>query len=259
MPGSTTSGRAGRGAGRRRPGRIVLCAARRRHRSRASGRDRPEGFRRQAAARARARRITSGTGSERCISSSTRAATIDDGEVARDLGQETADIVVLSAADSDLARFRCRARDVAGDGFPCGAVDQSAGAAAIRLSVDLYVERTLRDAQDRRAADARRRKLLALWRREPARDALRRGALFACLPGELSWDAALAARGTLERRRYPRAVALLHRRRRRQRRLALRFAAHLIGRGDRRRRRGRCRRPASGAASPRPAAARRRS
>ena len=30
---------------------------------------------------------------------------IDDGDVARDLGQDTADIVILSAADSDLAAF----------------------------------------------------------------------------------------------------------------------------------------------------------
>ena len=30
---------------------------------------------------------------------------IDDGDVARDLGQDPADIVVLSAADSDLAAF----------------------------------------------------------------------------------------------------------------------------------------------------------
>ena len=33
------------------------------------------------------------------------SGSIDDGDVARDLGQASADIVVLSAADSDLAAF----------------------------------------------------------------------------------------------------------------------------------------------------------
>ena len=70
---------------------------------------------------------------------------IDDGDVARDLGQDTADIVILSAADSDLASF---AAALIGpqDNFP-----------SVRLtnmlmlghpaSVDLYVERTLKHAK----------------------------------------------------------------------------------------------------------------
>jgi len=33
------------------------------------------------------------------------SGSIDDGDVARDLGQNPADIVVLSAADSDLSAF----------------------------------------------------------------------------------------------------------------------------------------------------------
>ena len=42
---------------------------------------------------------------------------IDDGDVARDLGQDTADIVVLSAADSDLAAFGIAYAGMP-DGFP---------------------------------------------------------------------------------------------------------------------------------------------
>ena len=64
-------------------------------------------------------------------------------------------------------------------------------------------------------------------------DALRRGALFACIPGEMDWNAALAARGHARKRRDPCAVALLQRGRRRECASSrLRFAAHLIGHGE---------------------------
>ena len=39
-------------------------------------------------------------------------------------------------------------------------------------------------------------------------DAFRRGALFACVPGEMDWNAALAARGTLGARRPTRSGAI---------------------------------------------------
>ena len=61
---------------------------------------------------------------------------------------------------------------------------------------------------------------------------LRRGALFACVPGEMDWNAALAARGTLESDethtfwRYCSEGGVENAR------LALRFAAHLIGHGE---------------------------
>ena len=45
------------------------------------------------------------------------SGSIDDGDVARDLGQEPADIVVLSAADSDLAAFGAAYATLAGN-FP---------------------------------------------------------------------------------------------------------------------------------------------
>src|SRR6187402_219643 len=155
---------------------------------------------------------------------------IDDGDVARDLGQDTADIVVLSAADSDLASFHA-----AHAGLP-------AGFPSLRLtnllalghpaSVDLYVERTLAKA---RIVVLRMLGGIGYWPHgvESLRaDALRRGALFACIPGEMDWNAALAARGTVSSDethalwRYCSEGGVDNAQ------LALRYAAHLIGHGE---------------------------
>src|SRR5258708_29923781 len=63
-------------------------------------------------------------------------------------------------------------------------------------------------------------------------DALRRGTLFACIPGEMEWNAALAARGTVgidethALWRYCSEGGVDNAQ------LALRFAAHLIGHGE---------------------------
>src|SRR5882757_9034267 len=158
------------------------------------------------------------------------SGSIDDGDVARDLGQEPADIVVLSAADSDLAAFGAAYATLAGD-FPSVRLTNLL-ALGHPASVDLYVERTLREA-----------KIIVLrmlggesyWPHgvESLRsDAHRRGALFACVPGEMDWNAALAARGTLGADdthalwRYCTEGGVENAQ------LALRFAAHLIGRGD---------------------------
>jgi cobaltochelatase CobN len=65
-------------------------------------------------------------------------------------------------------------------------------------SVDLYVERTLCQA---RIVVLRMLGGESYWPPgvESLRaDALRRGAPFACIPGEMDWNAALAARGTLK-------------------------------------------------------------
>ena len=143
------------------------------------------------------------------------SGSIDDGDVARDLGQDTADIVVLSAADSDLAAFGAAHATLAGSDFPSVRLTNLL-ALGHPASVDLYVERTLRDA---RIVVLRMLGGESYWPHgvdSLRSDALRRGALFACIPGEMDWNAALAARGTLEQRRDPRAVALLQRRRRRQ-------------------------------------------
>ncbi len=69
---------------------------------------------------------------------------IDDGDVARDLGQDPADIVVLSAADSDLSAFGA-AHALLPNDFPSVQLTNLL-ALGHPASVDLYVERTLRDA-----------------------------------------------------------------------------------------------------------------
>lgn len=121
--------------------------------------------------------------------------TIDDGDVARDLGQASADIIVLSAADSDLASFAAAHTTLPQD-FPSVRLTNLL-ALGHPASVDLYIERTLKDAN------------IVLLRMlggegywpygvESLRsDALRNGRLFACIPGEHSWNPGLAARGTL--------------------------------------------------------------
>jgi cobaltochelatase CobN len=158
------------------------------------------------------------------------SGSIDDGDVARDLGQASADIVVLSAADSDLAAFGAAHASLPKD-FPSVRLTNLL-ALGHPASVDLYVERTLRDA---RIVVLRMLGGESYWPHgvESLRsDALRRGALLACIPGELSWDGRLAARGTLNASdthafwRYCTEGGVENAE------LALRFAAHLIGRGE---------------------------
>src|SRR5580693_2344208 len=158
------------------------------------------------------------------------SGSIDDGDVARDLGQESADIVVLSAADSDLAAFGA-AHATLPDDFPSVRLTNLL-ALGHPASVDLYVERTLRDAK---IVVLRMLGGESYWPHgvdSLRRDALRRGALLACIPGELSWNAGLAARGTLNADdthalwRYCTEGGVENAQ------LALRFAAHLIGQGD---------------------------
>ena len=160
-----------------------------------------------------------------------QSGTIDDGEVARDLGQDTADIVFLSAADNELAALAA-ARSALGSGFPSV---QFTNLLALRhpLSVDLYVERTLHSA-----------KLVVLrmlggesywpYGVESLRaDALKRGALFACLPGELSFDPALSARGTVDEAQSRELWRYFCEGGTDNLVSALQYAAHLIGRGER--------------------------
>jgi cobaltochelatase CobN len=121
---------------------------------------------------------------------------IDGGELARDLGQDPADIVVLSAADSELAAFGAAYAKLPA-GFPTVRLTNLL-ALGHPASVDLYVERTLREAK---IVVLRMLGGESYWPHgvESLRaDALRRGALFACIPGETSWNPALAARGTLD-------------------------------------------------------------
>src|ERR1700689_1057761 len=73
------------------------------------------------------------------------SGSIDDGGVARDLGQAPADIVVLSAADSDLAAFGAAHAMLPGD-FPSVRLTNLL-ALGHPASIDLYVGRTLRDGR----------------------------------------------------------------------------------------------------------------
>ncbi|OYU88633.1 MAG: cobaltochelatase subunit CobN [Bradyrhizobiaceae bacterium PARB1] len=158
------------------------------------------------------------------------SGSIDDGDVARDLGQDSADIVVLSAADSDLAAFGVAHASLPSD-FPSVRLTNLL-ALGHPASVDLYVERTLA-----RAKIVLLRMLggISYWPHgvESLRaDAIARGALFACIPGEMDWNAELAARGTLDADathalwRYCSEGGVENAT------LALRYAAHLIGQGD---------------------------
>jgi cobaltochelatase CobN len=155
---------------------------------------------------------------------------IDDGDVARDLGQDTADIVVLSAADSDLAAFNAAHAMLPND-FPSVRLTNLL-ALGHPASVDLYVERTLRDAK---IVVLRMLGGESYWPHgvESLRsDALRRGALFACIPGELHWDLGLAKRGTLNSEDTHSLWCYCTEGGVDNAQLALRFAAHLIGHGD---------------------------
>ena len=158
------------------------------------------------------------------------SGTIDDGDVARDLGQDAADIVVLSAADSDLAAFGAAYASLDA-GFPSVRLTNML-ALGHPASVDLYVERTLAKAK---IVLLRMLGGISYWPHgvESLRsDAIARGALFACIPGEMEWNAELAARGTLDADathalwRYCSEGGVINAA------LALQYAAHLIGRGD---------------------------
>jgi cobaltochelatase CobN len=96
---------------------------------------------------------------------------------------------VLSAADSDLAAFgAAHASSFAKRDFPSVRLTNLL-ALGHPASVDLYVERTLRDAK---IVVLRMLGGESYWPHgveSLRRDALRRGALLACIPGELSWDA----------------------------------------------------------------------
>ncbi|MGM4916907.1 cobaltochelatase subunit CobN [Tardiphaga sp. 813_E8_N1_3] len=158
------------------------------------------------------------------------SGSIDDGDVARDLGQDTADIVVLSAADSDLAAFNAAHAALPAD-FPSVRLTNML-ALGHPASVDLYVERTLAKAK---IVMLRMLGGISYWPHgvESLRsDALNRGSKFACLPGEMDWNAELAARGTVSSDethalwRYCSEGGVDNAQ------LALRYAAHLIGHGE---------------------------
>jgi cobaltochelatase CobN len=155
---------------------------------------------------------------------------IDDGDVARDLGQDTADIVVLSAADSDLAAFGA-AHKTLPENFPTVRLTNML-ALGHPASVDLYVERTLAQAK---IVVLRMLGGESYWPHgvdSLRSDALRRGSHFVCLPGEMYFNADLVARGTVGDEvtqkfwRYCSEGGVDNAQ------LMLRYAAHLIGQGE---------------------------
>src|SRR5439155_14555419 len=139
-------------------------------------------------------------------------------------------IVILSAADTDLAALGAAYARLAPD-FPTVRFTNLL-ALGRPASVDLYVERTLRDAK---IVVLRMLGGESYWPHgvESLRgDALKRGTQFVCIPGETAWNWDLAKRGTVaadatrDLWRYcveggPENAEL-----------ALRYVAHLIGHNE---------------------------
>jgi cobaltochelatase CobN len=155
---------------------------------------------------------------------------IDDGEAARDLAQDPADIVFLSAADSELAAL-ARAAGARPEGAPSLALTNFL---ALRhpASVDVYVERTLAEA-----------KLVVLrllggesyWPygiERLRRLALQRGIPLHCVPGDTRWDADFAARGTAPEGETRALWRYLAEGGSENAGFALAHLAHALGRGD---------------------------
>lgn len=118
----------------------------------------------------------------------------DEG-AARDLEQDAAEIVILSAADSELAAL-ASALAIRVPGRPSVALTNFL-ALAHPMSVDMYVERTLARA---RFIVLRLLGGEGYWPHgleSLRRLACARSVPFACLPGDGRWDDAFAARGTL--------------------------------------------------------------
>jgi cobaltochelatase CobN len=158
------------------------------------------------------------------------SGSIDDGDVARDLAQPSTDIVVLSAADSDLSAFGA-AHAALPKGFPSVGLTNLL-ALGHPASVDLFVEGTLKDAK---IVVLRMLGGESYWPYgvESLRsDALRRGSLFACIPGEMEWNATLVSRGTLDSEKTHTLWRYCSEGGVDNAQLALRFAAHLIGHGE---------------------------
>ena len=157
----------------------------------------------------------------------TQARRIDDGESAVDLGQSPGDIVVLSAADTELAGFAAAAEDLPG----LGASVRLASLMALGhpYSVDLYVEKTVSRA---RLVLVRLLGGKGYWPYglERLGEAARaEGFKLVVVPGDDKWDETLAAHSTVAPEIAERlwrycveggADNLRH---------ALRFAGHLIG------------------------------
>ena len=124
-----------------------------------------------------------------------QSGVIDDGGEAVDLGQEPGDIVVISAADSELAAL-ARAHDASGADAPSLRLANFM-ALGHNLSVDVYVERTVRHA---RLVVLRLLGGATYWSyglEQLAQCARDNGIKLAVLPGDGEPDPALARHSTL--------------------------------------------------------------
>ena len=130
---------------------------------------------------------------------------IEDGAAAVDLGQSPGAIVVLSAADSEIACLAA-ARATLGEAFPTVRL-ANLGRLAHPLAVDLYVERTARHA---RVVIARILGGAAYWRYGVERlvaIAREGGLALALLPGDDRPDPELAALSTVSAAEHGRLAA----------------------------------------------------
>ncbi|MFI5000118.1 MAG: cobaltochelatase subunit CobN, partial [Reyranellales bacterium] len=157
----------------------------------------------------------------------TELAGLDEAEVAIDLGQSPADVVVLSFTDSDLSALAAAwQRDA--DGLP---TLRLASLKRLRhpMSVDLYVERVVARA---RIVVVRCLGGLDYWRygieriADVARDS---GVLFAALPGDDRDDSRLAAASTLDSKSLARLDRFFREGGTDNLRQALRFLGTLLG------------------------------
>ncbi len=159
------------------------------------------------------------------------ALRIDDGDAAVDLAQPPGDIVILSAADSELAALAEAARP------------RAAGAPTIRfanlgqlahpMSVDLYVDKTVSRA---RLVVVRAMGGAGYWPHGLERlraEARSGGPLVAVMPGEDKWDAGLEAYATVAAEDCRQLWRYLVEGGAENAARALAFCDHLIGRADR--------------------------
>lgn len=158
---------------------------------------------------------------------STQAAGLDDVEAAVDLGQTPADIVILSAADSELA---CLARAVAQER---ASLPSPRLANLLRLghplSVDLYLEQVVAHARLVVLRLLGGRGYWSYGLEQLAACCRERGILLACLPGDDRADPDLAACSTLPPDACARLWRYLSHGGLANARAALRFAATLLG------------------------------
>jgi cobaltochelatase CobN len=159
-----------------------------------------------------------------------QAVGVTGGEEPVDLQQSPADMVILSAADTEISGLAA-ARRVLGADFP-----------SLRLanwmqlahpySIDLYGETVLAKA---RIVVVRLLGGGSYWRyglEETVRLARANGTKLVVVPGDAAWDEALAAEGTIPTAQAQKLWSYLVEGGSTNLANALRFAAHLIGEGE---------------------------